>query len=945
MKARIIVAASFLLWFFLPSFALAHATPIEYIPEASVILERLPETVVIRFTERIEPGASSILLYGPDGTPLATNEARVRPTDSHYYEVAMPPGTQGTYAVSWQVVSADDGHFTKGAFTFSLQQEGGVNLVSTQQQLQIMHASPQEEIIAVWVEHIGQALFVGALAFLLLLLRPFRKRISSGKEPAFTTVISKGLTLLFVIGALLIAGGTILYIGIKTLALADVQAINVQTALSSFMTTVAGKSALARGLLALVVLGIFLGGRHRIITHPRITFWETGLLLAVFAISVLRVVSSHAAAAPVFPLFSQVDHFFHTLAKNLWAGMLLVSGLTLYPILRTLKEQVTTRFAVFSVARILAVAITVALVTGVYVVWLDLKDFSNIFTSDWGKRFLFFSALIGPLVALRLSHVLLAERPSRVSHFYSATFLMEMLFGIALLYGTAASMSTTPPTPLPQLFSRQIASGQQLLTFEEHPYEKNAFRITLDDAEGNALPVSRLTLTLFQEERSIGPIVAPVGRRSDNSFTLSKSLFAPPGRWRIDISASQPHTYDAVGTLTVRYPEEIGTAQESVPSWNTFTTVMALGALLNLLFGIALFALTLRNRPKPSSPSLSFSLPRSSLFVTTSFFLAYVVFSYGVVLNFLISPFEKMCGTNGDFWHVMTPMRDGKIISQHAFAGCMTADSQFHFADQKEYAYFNRDMKPKAALMSDSQTFHAGAPSTLTFAIHDSQGNPVSLAVNHERLLHVIVISDDFTVFSHIHPDDAAPLSEGAKANAQFSVPYTFSKGGSYLVALDYQVGRHHYSDHFTFQVAGQPATVKTLPDFRQLQEVDGHLVQLDLQPASPRAQENITLTYTFKEAGGTPITTLQPYLAAAMHLAVVREDFGKFIHAHGEIHTPGQPQPSGGMHMHTALLPHSFGPQVEAHLVFPAPGVYHLFGEFAHEGKIRASHFSVKVK
>ena len=104
---------------------------------------------------------------------------------------------------------------------------------------------------------------------------------------------------------------------------------------------------------------------------------------------------------------------------------------------------------------------------------------------------------------------------------------------------------------------------------------------------------------------------------------------------------------------------------------------------------------------------------------------------------------------------------------------------------------------------------------------------------------------------------------------------------------------------------------------------------------------------FYFPKKNGAPVDNLEPYLGAAMHLAIVRADFGDFIHRHGEVHAPGsapQPQTPVGTHVHSSYLPPAFGPNVEAHMTFPEPGIYEIFGEFKHEGKVMVSRFFVQV-
>jgi copper transport protein len=104
--------------FFRATQVLAHAPPINCEPEASAILERAPEWVRIHFSERIEPKASSIFVFGPDGSRIDEGNAAMDPQNPHFYSISLKEGKPGTCTVSWQVVSADDGHLTKGAFIF-----------------------------------------------------------------------------------------------------------------------------------------------------------------------------------------------------------------------------------------------------------------------------------------------------------------------------------------------------------------------------------------------------------------------------------------------------------------------------------------------------------------------------------------------------------------------------------------------------------------------------------------------------------------------------------------------------------------------------------------------------------------------------------------------------------------------------------------------------------
>ena len=89
-------------------------------------------------------------------------------------------------------------------------------------------------------------------------------------------------------------------------------------------------------------------------------------------------------------------------------------------------------------------------------------------------------------------------------------------------------------------------------------------------------------------------------------------------------------------------------------------------------------------------------------------------------------------------------------------------------------------------------------------------------------------------------------------------------------------------------------------------------------------------------------MTDLEPYLGAAMHLAVVPTSLNLFIHAHGL--TPGEPHTNHD-HLHTTAPPDKFGPEIESDIVFPAKGIYKIFSQVKHQGKVLLFDFMVDVQ
>ena len=99
-----------------PSSAWAHAVPRTTLPTANAVMQEAPHEITIRFSERVEPRASSLQVLDSLGRRLDDGTATVVPDDPWLYHVTLPAFAAGVYTVSWRVMSADDGHVTEGTY-------------------------------------------------------------------------------------------------------------------------------------------------------------------------------------------------------------------------------------------------------------------------------------------------------------------------------------------------------------------------------------------------------------------------------------------------------------------------------------------------------------------------------------------------------------------------------------------------------------------------------------------------------------------------------------------------------------------------------------------------------------------------------------------------------------------------------------------------------------
>ncbi len=103
----------------LSSQADAHARLVNATPAANSAVAA-PRQVMLHFSEALVPKFSGFDLMKADGAKVAVT-AKVAPKD-HKTVVGIISGqlTPGTYTVMWHVAASDDGHRTKGDFSFTV---------------------------------------------------------------------------------------------------------------------------------------------------------------------------------------------------------------------------------------------------------------------------------------------------------------------------------------------------------------------------------------------------------------------------------------------------------------------------------------------------------------------------------------------------------------------------------------------------------------------------------------------------------------------------------------------------------------------------------------------------------------------------------------------------------------------------------------------------------
>ena len=213
-------------------------------------------------------------------------------------------------------------------------------------------------------------------------------------------------------------------------------------------------------------------------------------------------------------------------------------------------------------------------------------------------------------------------------------------------------------------------------------------------------------------------------------------------------------------------------------------------------------------------------------------------------------------------------------------------------------------------------------PFDLAIEISDASGEPISdFEITHEKLLHLIVVSDNFEVYRHLHPE--------YKGNGRFELNASLPEAGNYTLFADYKPqDKSGQVSQMKLSIPGgldEPAA----ENFDRTQVYDTTQVQLNFDPDELKANGDIVLQYALEDTTTQQAADdLEPYLGALGHLVILRQTDDitteDYIHAHPmDSKTPGE---------------------VSFHTNFPQPGRYKLWGEFNRNGNLVVSEFWVDV-
>lgn len=248
------------------------------------------------------------------------------------------------------------------------------------------------------------------------------------------------------------------------------------------------------------------------------------------------------------------------------------------------------------------------------------------------------------------------------------------------------------------------------------------------------------------------------------------------------------------------------------------------------------------------------------------------------------------------------------ISGENAASEQAEQHSQHTATTEGEHAHEGHDdQQQQASEVKSTVEYKDGK---LYIRLTDSSNQPVNdLEINHEKLMHFIIVSEDLQQYYHVHPTKAGdgkfevalPLQEGTYKAFIDIKPKDLTYHVEPVVVQVGNTADHHHETALT-------------PETQFTKTMDGKTVTM--KPGSFKAGEPITLSFSFTDG-----TVPEPYLGALGHVVILDEQGETYVHVHPASHT-----------------------DTKFETTFAKPGIYKIWAEFQFQGKVITYPFTVKV-
>jgi len=572
---------------------LAHASLLSADPAPNALLETSPAHVRILFTEPVTLGFSRISVFAQSGQQVDNADLKIDNSDNTALAVTLPPLGNGTYLVSWQVISAVDGHTTDGSFPFGV----GVSqlasapgaVASTGQQSTLIN------IAARWLNLMGLALLLGVFVFRLWIWNTALNSVELDEA-------DERLDLDF--------GRASLNVGVVAVAL---------LAAALALTLIAQASQAGRNLFTLEFYQIWLGTRFGWMWMVRLWLtiaaafivadliaglrqgrsnlkgweWWAGLgfssviLMTTALVSHSAALRIEAADEPIINLLHalalhtlatvppalSVD-ILHLFAAGVWVGSLVQLTLALWLARRLADESRAwlNLTLALNFSALAAASVGVLILSGSYLASKHVGSWTALFGTAYGLALLAKLALILPTLGIAALNLLIIK-PRLDSAFNqpdsASTLKVQRRFGwlvrleavgallILAATGVLTDLQRAQDAPLLTGQAQKVVLTQTAddlnvtVTLDPGLVGQNTFDVYLSENNQPVTDAGEVSLRFTFLGQSIGTAKAEAASLGDGHYRVDGGYLSLVGSWQVEVAVRRPDKFDTFAAYRV----------------------------------------------------------------------------------------------------------------------------------------------------------------------------------------------------------------------------------------------------------------------------------------------------------------------------------------------------------------------------------------------------------